>query len=335
MDRRPEHSQSQSHSKAGEAAHVHGEHGHGEHGHGGHDHTAGLSERRLGLAALITACFMAAEFAGGLASGSLALIADAGHMLTDCAGLALAWLGLRLSRRPADWKRTYGYDRFGILVAYSNGLLLFLVAGWIVLEAVDRIATPAPVLGGMMLWIAVAGLAVNCAVLWMLHGGDQHNLNIRAAVLHVLGDLLGSVGAIVAALVILSTGWTVVDPVLSVLVSVLILVSAWRLVRDSGHILLEGTPEGVDAKAVAADLMRSVPGVLNVHHVHVWSLSQERPVVTLHVRIAEGTPAPATVRSVKERLKAEFGLDHATVEIEFEDCADRPSARVGPPGHSL
>lgn len=278
---------------------------------------------------------MAAEFAGGLASGSLALIADAGHMLTDSAGLALAWLGLRLSRRPADWKRTYGYDRFGILVAYSNGLFLFLVTGWIVLEAIHRISSPAPVLGGMMFWIALAGLAVNCGVLWMLHGGDQHNLNIRGAVLHVLGDLLGSVGAIVAALVILFTGWTVVDPLLSVLVSLLIVISAWRLVRDSGHILLEGTPEGMDASTIAADLVTSVPGVINVHHVHVWSLSQERPIVTLHIRLAEGTEANLAVRAVKDRLRSEFGLGHATVEVEFVDCADHPSACVGPPGHAL
>jgi cobalt-zinc-cadmium efflux system protein len=345
VDRRPEQPQPYPKSKsdaegapdAGHAAHKHDGHGHDGHGHahGGHEHTAGLSERRLALAALITAVFMVAEFAGGLVSGSLALIADAGHMLTDCAGLALAWLGMRLSRRPADRKRTYGYDRFGILVAYSNGLLLFLVTGWIVLEAIDRITTPAPVLGGMMLWIAVAGLAVNCAVLWMLHGGDQHNLNIRAAVLHVLGDLLGSVGAIAAALVILFTGWTLVDPLLSILVAVLILVSAWRLVRDSSHILLEGSPEGIDANAISADLMQSVRGVLNVHHVHVWSLSQERPLVTLHVRLAEGEPATAAVRSVKERLKTQFGLDHATVEIEAEDCADRPSGCVEPPGSSV
>ena len=198
-----------------------------------------------------------------------------------------------------------------------------------------RISSPAPVLGGMMFWIALAGLAVNCAVLWMLHGGDQHNLNIRGAVLHVLGDLLGSVGAIAAAVVILFTGWTVVDPLLSVLVSLLIVISAWRLVRDSGHILLEGTPEGLDANAIAADLVRSVPGVLNVHHVHVWSLSQERPLVTLHVRLAEGTATPMAVRLVKERLRSEFGLGHATVEIEFDDCADHPSACVGPPGHAL
>jgi cobalt-zinc-cadmium efflux system protein len=168
----------------------------------------------------------------------------------------------------------------------------------------------------------------------MLHGGDKENLNIRGAVLHVLGDLLGSVGAIVAALVILATGWTVVDPLLSVLVSVLILVSAWRLVRDSGHILLEGAPEGLDANAISADLVASVPGVLNVHHVHVWSLSQERPLVTLHVRLAEGTAAPVAVRLVKERLKSEFRLGHATVEAEFEDCADHSPASVGPPGHA-
>jgi cobalt-zinc-cadmium efflux system protein len=338
VHRRPEHSPSKTEADADgrrRAAHGHGAQGdvaqEDGHGHSGHQHTAGVNERRLGLAALVTGVFMVAEFAGGLVSGSLALVADAGHMLTDCAGLALAWLGMRLARRPADWKRTYGYDRFGILVAYSNGLLLFLVTGWIVLEAFDRMSTPAPVAGGMMLGVALTGLAVNCAVLWMLHGGDRHNLNIRGAVLHVLGDLLGSVGAIVAALVILATGWTLVDPLISMLVSALILVSAWRLVRDSGHILLEGSPEGMDANAISTDLVRSVTGVLSVHHVHVWSLSQERPLVTLHVRLAEGEPFAAAVRSIKGRLRAEFGIDHATVEIEFDEVADGASACARPP----
>jgi cobalt-zinc-cadmium efflux system protein len=299
--------------------HSHG-HSHG-HGHGAaHDH-ARVSERRLGLAALLTGGFMLAELAGGLISGSLALIADAGHMLTDSAGLALAWLGFRLSRRPADAKRSYGYDRFGVLVAFSNGLALFVIAGWIVLEAIHRLREPPAVLGGVMLWVALAGLAVNIAAFWLLHrGGD--NLNMRAAALHVLGDLLGSVAAIAAALVILATGWTPIDPLLSVLVALLILGSAARVVRDSAHILLEGTPPGLDVHGLGAALQAAIPSVLDVHHVHAWSISQERPVITLHARV-DGSAAPeAVVGAIKAHLKAHYGVDHTTVELEFERCAD-------------
>lgn len=311
--------------------HAHGPDGSHAHAHAHtHDHAhshgpgAGTSERRLALAALVTGAFMVAEFAGGLISGSLALIADAGHMLTDAAGLALAWLGLRLSRRPADWSRSYGHDRFGILVAYSNGLLLFLVAGWIVYEAVHRISAPSPILGGVMLWVAVAGLAVNGAVLWTLHGGDHDNLNMRAAVLHVIGDLLGSAGAIVAAIIILLTGWTIVDPLLSVLVSLLILTSAWRVVQESAHILLEGTPAGLDPRVIADDLIANVPGVVGVHHVHLWSLSQERPLITLEARVVDAHAARAAVEAIKARLHETFGIGHATVEIDIADVAGGP-----------
>lgn len=300
------------------------------HGHGTHDHAhgAGASERRIGLAALLTGLFMLAEVAGGTISGSLALIADAGHMLTDFAGLMLAWLGFRIARRPADRKRSYGYDRFGVLVAFANGLALFAIAGWIVVEAVHRINAPAPVLGGVMFWVALAGLGVNVLAFWLLQGGDHGNLNVRAAALHVIGDLLGSVAALGAAVVILTTGWTPIDPILSVVVAVLILGSAARIVRDAGHILLEGTPVGLDPREIEADLEASVPGVLDVHHVHAWSLSQDRPIVTLHARIATGDRAPEAITSaIKARLKATYGVDHTTVELEFDRCADAPPSQ--------
>lgn len=290
-----------------------------------HNHGAGASERRIGLAALITGAFMVAEFAGGLVSGSLALIADAGHMLTDCAGLALAWLGFRLTRRPADGQRSYGYDRFGVLVAFANGLLLFAIAGWIVVEAVHRFRAPSPVLGGVMFWVALTGLAVNLIAFRLLQSGDHENLNVRAAALHVIGDLLGSVAALAAALVILATGWTPIDPILSVVVAILILGSAARVVRDAGHILLEGTPAGLDAGEIAASIKAAVPDVHDVHHVHAWSLSQERPIVTLHARISEAAGAPELIAgAIKSHLKVRYGVEHATVELEFDACADRP-----------
>jgi cobalt-zinc-cadmium efflux system protein len=298
-----------------------GDHGH-SHDHSAHNHTHGASERRVGIAALLTGVFMLAELAGGLISGSLALLADAGHMLTDFASLSLAWYGFRLARRPADWKRTYGYDRFSILIAFANGLALFGIAAWIVAEAWHRLAEPAVILSGVMFWVALAGLAVNIVAFLVLRGGDRDNLNMRAATLHVLGDLLGSVAALAAAVVILTTNWTPIDPILSVLVALIILRSAWAVVRDSGHILLEGTPAGIDAREIAEDLTASIPAVEGVHHVHVWSITQERPMITLHVRVSQTVRPERVAAEVKKRLAERFGVAHATVEVEFDGCAD-------------
>jgi cobalt-zinc-cadmium efflux system protein len=302
-----------------------------EHHAHGHDHDHGhprhvLNERSVGLAALLTGTFMIVEIVGGALAGSLALLADAGHMLTDFASLALAWLGFRLTRRPADWRRTYGFDRFAVLVAFVNGVSLFAIAGWIALEAWHRLATPVTVLGGPMLWIATGGLAVNVIVFFLLRAGDRHNLNIRAAVLHVVGDLLGSVAAVVAAVVILTTGWTPIDPLLSLVVALIILRSAWRVVADSGHILLEGSPAGLDSRALGDDLRTALPFVLDVHHVHAWSISQERPMVTLHACVADDTDSAVAIREIKRRLAQRFRITHATIEIEYGACGDDAAA---------
>lgn len=307
------------HDHQGDHGHAHS-HGH-DHEHG-HSHTHGASERRISIAALLTGVFLIAEIAGALISGSLALMADAGHMLTDFASLALAWYGFRLARRPADWKRTYGYDRFSIVIAFANGLTLFGIAGWITIEAAYRLTAPAPILGGVMFWVALAGLLVNVLAFWVLQGGDRDNLNMRAAALHVAGDLLGSVAAIAAALVIMTTGWTPIDPILSVLVALIILRSAWHVVSESGHILLEGTPGGIDSREIARDLMAAFPTIADVHHVHAWSITQERPMITLHVRVSDHEAPERVAAKVKQRLAERFGIAHSTVEVEFEDCAD-------------
>lgn len=311
--------------------HHHG-HSHGGQGHAGHGHgdDGPGNEWRVGLAAVLTGLFMLAEVAGGIVSGSLALLADAGHMLTDFASLGLAWYGFRLAKRPADWQRTYGYDRFSILIAFTNGLALFAIAFWIVLEAWHRINDPGEVLGGLMAWVAAAGLAVNILAFLTLHGGDRDNLNMRAAALHVVGDLLGSVAAIVAAIVILTTGWTPIDPILSVVVALIILRSAWYVVQDSSHILLEGAPAHLDTREIKRDLEAQIREIENIHHVHAWSLTQERTMVTLHARVAggKGTPEEAA-RRIKTRLRDKFGIDHATVEVEFEGCADGAARPTG------
>lgn len=313
------HGHSNAHGQA--RGHHRHDHHHGHHHHG-HAHARSIDQRRLLIAALLTGGFMLAEVVGGLLAGSLTLLADAGHMLTDFAGLSLAWYSLRLTRLPAEGLRTYGHDRLPVLAAFVNGLALFLIAGWIILEAGQRLGAPVEVAGGLMLWVAAAGLVVNLVVFRVLQSSAEASLNVRAATLHVLGDLLGSVAAMVAALVILLTGWQPIDPLLSVVVALIVLRSAFAIVRDSSHILLERAPASIDPRELTADLARSVPGVEEIHHVHAWSIDESRPMVTLHARVATDADAAAVVGSIKRRLGERFGVAHATVEIERGPCSD-------------
>lgn len=282
------------------------------------------NRKRLKYALLLTAVFMVVEVVGGIVSGSLALLADAGHMLADSLALALALLAFRLSLRPADAKRSYGYHRFQTLAAFVNGLALIVVVVWILVEAAGRLMDPPPVLGGMMMVVAGAGLLVNVVVFLILHGGDRHNLNMQGALLHVVGDLLGSIAALSAAIVIVLTGWMPVDPLLSIVVAGLILRSAWQLVRRSAHILLEGTPETLDVAGMQQSLIAAVPQIASIHHVHVWGLTPQRLMLTMHVSLrGEFRDATAVVRQVKRVLQTEFGVRHSTIEVEFADCSDR------------
>ncbi|WP_373352706.1 cation diffusion facilitator family transporter [Pseudoroseicyclus sp. CXY001] len=297
--------------------HDHGHsHDHGHHHGPGHSHAHhhGGGARALGIAAGLTGFFMVAEVVGGLVSGSLALLADAGHMATDLASLLLAFFAVRLARRPADARRSYGFDRVSVLAAFVNGLALFVIALWISIEAIQRFLDPAPILGGLMLWVAVAGLIVNIIAFRILHGAEG-GLNTRAAALHVMGDLLGSVGAIAAALIIMTTGWTPIDPILSVLVSVLILRSAWRVLSEAGHILLEGTPSGFDPARARARLADAVPGLAGVDHLHAWCISEERLMATLEADLAPGAAPEAVRDGIKRVMAEEFGIGHVTVEL--------------------
>ena len=279
--------------------------------------------KRVQIALALTGTFMLVEVAGGILSGSLALLADAGHMLTDTMALALSAIAFRVSSRPADEKRSYGYQRFQILAAFVNGLSLLVIVGWILFEAVQRILSPSMVMGQTMLIVAAAGLVINIIVFFVLHGGDQENLNMRGAALHVLGDLLGSVAAITAALVILYTGWMPIDPILSIGVALLIFRSAWHLVKRSGHILLEGAPEWLNVDEMQSKIIASNPDVKEIHHVHVWGLTPQHPMLTMHVAFKEiQADATATIKSIKELLKKEYGINHSTIEVECDDCAD-------------
>ena len=286
-------------------------------------HSLKSNRRRVRLALALTGLFMLVEVAGGLLSGSLALLADAGHMLTDTMALALAALAFRVSARPADSKRSFGYHRFQILAAFVNGLTLLLIVGWILFEALQRFMDPPLVTGGLMLAVAAAGLVVNIVVFAILHGGDQENLNMRGAALHVLGDLLGSVAAIVAAIVIMTTGWMPIDPLLSVAVAALILRSAWLLVKRSAHILLEGTPEWLDVEEMQKTVTDKVPQICGIHHVHVWGLTPQYLMLTMHINLEGHSDPTMVLRHVKCLLKAEFGIRHSTIEVETGECADR------------
>ena len=308
--------------------HAHDRHAHQEGSLDGPEVAAG-NKRRVLIAASLTCGFMIVEAVGGILTGSLALLADAGHMLTDSVALILAYAAYRVSERPGTSRMTYGFDRLKILVAYTNGLTVLAIALWIVAEAVQRFLTPAPILGGAMLVVATMGLAVNVVVFLTLHGGDRASLNLRGAILHVLGDLLGSVAAIAAALIILATGWYPADPLLSVLVALLLLWSAGKLIRESGLILLEGAPPHVDRNDVAMDLGREVDGVCDIHHMHVWSLDDRQLMATLHARVQPGADPERVVSDIKMRLAEAHGIRHATVEAESgRECPDTVKRRA-------
>ena len=289
-----------------------------------HEHDANQKNmRRVMIALVLTGTFMIVEVVGGIISGSLALLADAGHMLTDTMALALAAMAFYVCKRPPDGKLTFGYQRFQILAAFVNGLSLLAVVGWILFEAVRRFVSPIEILGETMLVVAAAGLLVNLISFAVLHSGDQENLNIRGAALHVAGDLLGSVAAIVAALVIIYTGWTLIDPILSIAVAALILKSAWTLVKRSAHILLEGAPEWLDVKAMQDRIVAGVPGVGEIHHVHIWGLTPQELMLTMHMKIAGNVNSQSTVvRDTKQFLKREYGIGHATIEVDIDGCSD-------------
>lgn len=287
------------------------------HSHSSQDSNA----KRLFWAFVITAVFMVAEVIGGLLSGSLALLADAGHMLTDAAALLVALVAVQFARRPANARHTFGWLRLTTLAAFVNAIALVVITILIVWEAIQRFYHPQPIAGWAMLIIAFAGLFANIASFWILHrGSEEKNLNVRAAALHVLGDLLGSVGAIVAALVILWTGWTPIDPILSVLVSCLVLRSAWSLLKESVNELLEGAPSAVDIEALKKKLSRSIPEVRNVHHVHIW-LVGEKPLMTLHVQVIPPHDHDALLERIHHFLADEYQIEHATVQMEYQPCS--------------
>ena len=317
---------------AGDSAHEgHGhDHAHSHahpHAHSGHDHARGASAQRLAWALAVLLVFTEVEAVGGWWVNSLALLSDAVHMAADSAALLFALIAIRLSARAPKAAMTYGNGRWQTLAAFVNGLALLVLTAGLVAEALYRLWLPEAVEGGWMLVIAVLGAVANLAALFALTGGES--LNERGARLHVLSDLLGSAAAIAAAGLILVFGWTIADPLLSLLVSVLILRSGWRLTRDSAHVLLEGAPPGLTAAQVR-EALSDVSGVASAHHVHVWSLDGAEPMVTLHVRLDAAADPQVTLRAVHARLHDALDIEHATVQIEIDACIGPGQARCHP-----
>ena len=296
-----------------------------------HDHApaAGTRGRKLLLAFLLTTLTMLAEIVGGLWSGSLALLTDGGHMMVDALALRMAFFGARLALRPADARRSYGYGRMEVLVGFVNALSQFVLVAWVVYEAVQRLLHPGEILSGLMLVVAIVGLLVNVLVLRSLHGHDHDDVNLAGASLHVLGDLLGSVAAVLAALAIRAFGWLWADPLLSILVAVLILGSAWRLLRRSAHILLEGVPDGLDSAEVEAALRDADASVCNIHHLHVWQLASGSRMATLHAELRDPADAARAMGAIHRLLLERFGIQHVTVQIDLEPCGERSPACGG------
>lgn len=276
--------------------------------------------RSLRIALALTAVFLVAEVVGGILSNSIALLADAGHMLTDVAALGLALFVAWFSRQPGTPEKTYGYLRWEILAAFINGSTLLLISAWILWEAITRLRVPQPVEGGLMLVVATAGLIVNVVAARVL-AGSSGNMNARAAYLHVLGDLLASVGTIAAAILVRFTGWLIADPIASILTTVVIMVGAWRLVRESVDILLESTPAHIPLPAVRGQL-EAIPGIESVHDLHVWAVTPAVVAMSAHCIVREPAQHQHVLEHIHDAMRL-FGIEHVTIQLERDEMLDR------------
>lgn len=300
--------------------HHHGHHHHGHHHHGHHHHHGSAGEgnkKALAIALSITSAIMLLEFFGGLWTNSLALLSDSGHMLSDAGALALSLFAVWLAAKPASPRRTYGYHRFEILAALFNAATLFVIAVFIVIEAYHRWSDPPTVASGAMMGIAVIGLAANLASAWTLtrKGDVKDNVNLRSAYLHVLGDALGSVGAIVAGLLMYFFGWYAADPLISVFVALLILRGAWGVMKHTLHVLMEGTPSGVDQAEVKRTLS-GIPGVVDVHDLHIWTITSGLDSLSCHLLIEDGGDSQAVLQEAVSTVERRFRIAHATIQVE-------------------
>jgi cobalt-zinc-cadmium efflux system protein len=289
-----------------------------DHGGAGYVHAGRAgSRRRLAITLGLVAGYMVAEVVGGLVTGSLALLADAGHMLTDAAALALAILAMWIAERPPSPRHSYGFYRTEILAAVANGATLVAIALFIFVEAWHRFRAPPEVQGGLMMAIASGGLVVNLGSLWFLRVDRGESLNVRGAWLHLLTDALGSIGAITGGLLIWAFGWAWADPAVSVLIGLLVVVSSWDLLRETVAVLMESAPAGVDVDAVR-NTIAAVPGTTSVHDLHVWSIAGGMVALSVHVGVARDRSGNEVLSTLRDRLRHEFGIDHSTIQVEHD-----------------
>jgi cobalt-zinc-cadmium efflux system protein len=316
------HDHGHAHGHAHDHAHDHGKGHDHAHAHGHAAELRDLSRRRLLVALALTASFLVVEIAAGFWSGSLALLSDAGHMLTDAGALGLALWAQALSTRPRSDRKTFGYRRAEILAAAANGIVLGITAIGVIVEAIRRLPAPTRVEARIMLAVAAIGLVVNLVGAWNLTRGGTRNLNLRAAAVHMLADAAGSAAALVAAVLILALGWARADSITSIVISVLILVGGWRLLRDATHVLMEGVPEGIDVVALER-VARETPGVCEVHDLHIWSIVDDAPIITAHVVLDPGAHGVEVARDVGRRIEDQVGSAHVTVQPEAAAAGER------------
>ena len=290
--------------------------------HAGHNHGANASASRLAMALGLTTAFLIVEGIGAWWLNSLALLSDAGHMFTDTAALAIALAAVKIGQRPADDRRTYGYRRFEVLAATFNAVLLFVVAGYVLVEGVRRLLEPTEVQSLGMLIVAGAGLVINLIAMRLLAGGKEDSLNVKGAYLEVWADMLGSIGVIIGALVIMATGWQWVDPLVAIAIGLWVLPRTWILLRDTTHILLQGVPRGFDLQAIRAAIAE-ITGVNGVHDLHLWSVAGDDASLTAHVAIGEAEDAETVRRAVADMLEAQFAIHHVTIQTEAVPCNDK------------
>jgi len=286
-----------------------------------HHHHRQAGQKGLFITLVLTGLVMLAEFVGGWLSGSLALLSDAGHMLTDVLAIGLSLLAMRFALQPATEKKTYGFYRLEILAALANGVTLILLSGYIFYEAWQRFRSPAEIRSGLMIVVALVGLAANVIGFFVLRSSSRHSLNVRGAFLHVIGDMLSSIAVVLGGIMIKFTGLYIVDPILSVLIGLIILKGAYDLVRESVDILLEATPAGIEGEAIEKAL-KDIPGVRAVHHMHVWSLSSGIHALSAHVQIDDQmtSQSDGLLAEIREMLEHEFGILHTTIQFECTEC---------------
>lgn len=293
-----------------------------KHEHGaGHSHSHNANKKVLKISFALIAGFMFVEFIGGFLTNSLALLSDAGHMLSDSVALGLSLAAFVFGEKVATSSKTFGYKRFEILAALLNGLVLIFISAYIFKEAIDRLSEPHVVMGQGMMIISVIGLIINIIVAYIMFtkGETKENLNLRSAFMHVIGDLLGSVGAIIAAILIMAFGWYIADSIASMIVSILVLYSGWRILKDSINVLMEAKPSDIDLKEVRTDLL-SVNGVKDVHDLHIWMITPDYLSMTVHLFIEQDTDRDAALRQIQKLIQDNYGITHLTVQMEGDSC---------------